>query len=147
MVNPARFAVYFFVFALMLASIGVARAQSGIDPLTGYSKRPEVGGTYQSRILPDTPIGGADSQHHRDFAGKPCLALTGGARPFVTNPKLFDHIIRAENSCPTAIKVQTCYLQSTSCVSFEVPGYGRKEIVLGTMPGQKDFQFQFQEKF
>jgi len=124
-------------------------AQTATGPLTVYGARPEVGGTYRPRLQPETPASGgaAETQRHRDFAGKPCMTVSGSARAFATNAKLFDHLINAENNCPKAIRIQVCYLQSNDCVPIEIPGYGRKEVVLGTMPSQKDFRFQFQEKF
>lgn len=30
---------------------------------------------------------------------------------------------------------------------MEVPGSGRKEAILGTLPAAKDFRFEFREKF
>ncbi|CCD92759.1 exported hypothetical protein [Bradyrhizobium sp. ORS 375] len=118
-------------------------------PGSGFGGRPQVGGTYQPRLSPDVAVTGtgAEVQRHKDFSGKPCLSVSGSARPFATNPKLFDHVVYAENGCPKAIKIQVCYLQASGCVAMDVPGYGRKEAVLGTMPSQKDFRFQFVEKF
>lgn len=111
--------------------------------------RAETGATFGLRPM-NAPIRSASDnevQRHRDFAGKPCLTVGGFARPFATNPKLFDHVIDAENNCPKAITMQVCYIKTTICVPAAVPGYGRKQVVLGTMPVQKDFRFQFQEKF
>ncbi|MGJ4952570.1 hypothetical protein [Bradyrhizobium sp. HKCCYLS20291] len=116
---------------------------------SGFAGRPQVGGTYQPRVAPEIAVTGTagEVQRHKDFSGRPCVAVSGMARPFVTNPKLFDHVINAENGCPKAITIQVCYLQASSCIAMDVPGYGRKEAVLGTMPSQKDFRFQFVEKF
>ncbi|MBR0750756.1 hypothetical protein JQ604_01000 [Bradyrhizobium jicamae] len=135
---------------VVLAGVaGSAFGQTATDPLTGYGRRPEVGGTRPGSV--QTPLIRSSSDveilRHRDFAGKPCLSVGGFARPFTTNPNLFDHVISTENNCPKAIKLQVCYYKATDCVPLEVPGYGRKEAVLGTMPAQKDFRFEFREKF
>jgi hypothetical protein len=135
---------------VMLLGSGLAQAQTATDPITGLARRPEVGGTYQQ---PDTnrPLIASSSDieilRHRDFAGKPCLTFGGYARPFTTNQNLFDHVVAVENGCPKAIKLQLCYYKSTECLAVEVPGYARKETVLGTMPSQKDFRYEFREKF
>lgn len=137
-------------FVLMLDVGGAVRAQTATDPLTGLARRPEVGGTYQQRDSNRPLIASSNDieiLRHRDFAGKPCLTLGGYARPFTTNQNLFDHVIAVENSCPKAIKLQLCYFKTTECLSVEVPGYARKEAILGTMPSQKDFRYEFREKF
>lgn len=128
--------------------LSAASAEVATDPLTGLGKRPELGGTYRPPGNP--PIassGNVEILRHRDFAGKPCLNVGGFARPFATNRNLFDHVISAENSCPKSIKLQVCYFKTTQCLDVEVSGYGRKDVVLGTMPSQKDFRFEFREKF
>ncbi len=135
---------------LLLGFAAAAHAETATDPLTGLARRPEVGGTYRQ---PDRnrPLIGSSNDieilRHRDFAGKPCLTFGGYARPFTTNPNLFDHVVAIENSCPNPIKLQLCYYKSPECLSLEVSGYARKEAVLGTMPSQKDFRYEFREKF
>ena len=136
--------------AVALLGAGQVLAQSATDPLTGLGKRPEIGGTNQPRAVPQSPIassGNTEIMRHRDFAGKPCLSVGGFARSFATNANLFDHVISVENSCPKAIRLQVCYFKSTNCLSVEVPGYGKKEVILGTMPSLKDFRYEFREKF
>ena len=142
------FVAPFALVALLLSSpVG---AQGTANPLTGLGTRPEVGGTYRPRevLQPNiTSSGNTEILRHRDFGGKPCLNVTGFARPFATSPNLFDHVISAENNCPKAIQMQVCYFKSSECTQVSVPGYGRKEAILGTMPSQKDFRFEFREKF
>jgi hypothetical protein len=135
--------------AMATMSGPVAAQSSPNAAAAGFAGRPQVGGTYQPRVTPEIPVTGTgtEAQRHKDFSGKPCMAVSGFARPFVANPKLFDHVVNAENGCPNAIRLQVCYLLATGCVAMEVPGYGRKEAILGTMPSQKDFRFQFVEKF
>ena len=133
-----------------LLFVSPAAAQGTTDPLTGLGTRPEVGGTYRPREVPRPNIsssGNTEILRHRDFSGKPCLSIGGFARPFATSPNLFDHVISAENNCPKAIQIQVCYFKTTECSPVTVPGYGRKEAILGTMPSQKDFRFEFREKF
>jgi hypothetical protein len=125
----------------------VAFAQT---PLPGLGGRAGVGGTFQPRDSNKPLIGSSgetELMRHRDFAGKACLTLGGYARAFTTNATLFDHVVAVENGCPKAIKLQLCYYKTTECLLVEVPGYSRKVAILGTMPSQKDFQYEFREKF
>ena len=84
---------------------------------------------------------------HLGPTGKPCLSVNGGAEPQIVNPKIFTHMIMASNNCSQLIKIQVCYYQSQQCVPLEVPGYGRKEIVLGIMPSMNQFRFEYRELF
>jgi len=88
-----------------------------------------------------------DILRNRDAAGKPCLAVEGSARPYLSNPNLFDHLITATNSCIKPIKMRVCYYRTQHCVAMELPGRSRKEAVLGIMPTIKDFKFEFRERF
>lgn len=91
--------------------------------------------------------GDAQSQRHKDFTGKLCLDVRGFARAHLVNKNLFDHVVSVQNSCPQQISLSVCYYQSDECVSLDVPGYDHKEVVLGILPAQSDFRFQFREKF
>ena len=66
----------------------------------------------------------------------------GDARPQAINKRLFEHVISANNSCPQVIKMDVCYYRSQRCVPLSVPGYSRREVVLGVMPAIKDFRFE-----
>lgn len=90
---------------------------------------------------------GNDVLRHRDFTGKPCLIIGGYARPHTVDRNLYDHVISVRNSCPQRIALQVCYYRTRDCISIEVSGGDRKESVLGTLPSEKDFQFEFREKF
>jgi hypothetical protein len=129
---------------------GLADAQTVAGPL-GDSSAPTVGATRGISIPADRPVigasGGNDVQRHRDFTGKPCLAVGGYARPHAIVPNLFDHVIIAVNTCPQRIAMRVCYYQSQDCIPMEIPGGERKEAILGTLPAMKDFRFEFREKF
>jgi hypothetical protein len=71
----------------------------------------------------------------------------GDARPQAINKRLFEHVISANNSCPQVIKMDVCYYGSQRCVPLSVPGYSRREVVLGVMPAIEDFRFEFKERF
>jgi hypothetical protein len=90
---------------------------------------------------------GTELLRHRDFTGKPCLAVNAYARPHAVDPNLYDHVIIVVNTCPLQIAIQVCYYHSRDCLPVEIPGDERKEAILGTMPSVKDFQFEFREKF
>jgi hypothetical protein len=90
---------------------------------------------------------GTEILRHRNFAGKPCLEVTGSARAHVANPKLYDHLITARNNCPQRIAMEVCYYHTRDCIPMEISGGERKEAVLGTLPSVTDFRFEFREKF
>jgi hypothetical protein len=134
-----------------LAAIGCpASAQSGTDDLGAWS-RATPGGTYgnqNSDALPGFEASGGDEVlRHRDFTGKPCLAVSGSAVAHTIDPNLYDDVITAVNSCPQQIEVQVCYYQSEDCISMDIPGGETREAILGMLPSTQDFQFEFREKF
>jgi len=112
--------------------------------------RPTVGGTIRNPVTAPPSFAaksGNEILRHRDFTGKPCLAVSGYARPHTVNHNLYDHVITAVNSCPQRISMRVCYYQTQDCISMEIPGGERKEATLGTLPSAKDFGFEFREKF
>jgi hypothetical protein len=122
------------VSLIWLAAIGCsAMAQSSTTPSQGSMT---FGASAGAAIL-----------RHRDFAGKPCLQVVGFARPHTIDPNLYDHVITATNHCPQRISMKVCYYQSEECIAMEVPGDESKEAILGTLPSEKDFRFEFREKF
>lgn len=131
----------------LAASLCSASAQSSGDDSTTWSK-PSVGGTIEPQDE-DTfqPSGSEEILRHRDFAGKPCLTVSGYARPHTIDPNLYDDVVSLSNSCPRQISVKVCYYESEDCVLVDVPGSERKEVVLGMLPSIKDFKFEFREKF
>jgi hypothetical protein len=134
----------------LTACSSLALAQDAMAPPLD-SSRPIEGGTTGMRIPTETPTFGpsADSQilRHRGPTGAPCLAVGAYARPHIIDQKLYDHVIVAVNSCAQRIAMQVCYYRSQDCIPMEVPGGERKEAILGTMPAEKDFRFEFREKF
>jgi hypothetical protein len=132
---------------LVCVTGGIASAQSGMSSFDNSS--PVEGATPGMRIPDPLPAFGASTSilRHRDFTGRPCLDVGGYAEPHRIDPNLYDHIITAENHCPQRIAIEVCYYQSQDCIPIEVPGNERKEAVLGTMPTEKDFRFEFREKF
>jgi hypothetical protein len=127
-----------------------ALAQSNL-PLSGESSHPTLGGTQGMHIPAETPTfgssGNTDILRHRDATGKPCVSIGGFSRPHIINPHLYDHVIVGINTCAQRIRVEVCYYNSTNCVPLEVAGGERRQVMLGTQPGEKDFRFEFREKF
>jgi hypothetical protein len=120
----------------------------GVSP--GNPARPSFGGTSPSNSPAPRIITGSQNTEilrHRDFAGKPCLAIGGFARSHTSNSNLFDHVIEIKNGCAQPIKIQICYRDTQQCINLEVAGHATREGVLGMMPSLKDFQFEFREKF
>lgn len=115
------------------------------------TSRPTLGGVG---VRPPTEIGptfGPSSSNevlrHRSSIGTPCLVVGGFARPHMANSSVYDHVISAKNTCPQQIAIKVCYYKSLDCMSMEIPGGEGKEAVLGTLPGAKDFRYEFREKF
>jgi len=84
---------------------------------------------------------------HRDFGGKLCLETTGSTKALASNPKIFNHIIVAENHCIDPIKAQICYHGNDTCVDIEIPGRSRKEQLLGVFPAMQQFRYDVKERF
>lgn len=144
------------IFGIALLAIwvpvagGLALAQSGTDSYDPLS-RPIIGATGGMQDL-DTPqrfewSGGNGILRHRDFAGNPCLAVGGSARPHVIDPNLYDDVVTVVNNCPQRIAMQVCYYQSEDCIQMDIPGESHQEAILGILPATKDFRFEFREKF
>jgi hypothetical protein len=133
----------------VLATTGNARAQN--DPMTSNNlSRPTIGGTLPDSATPRDAFGASGNTsilRHRDFAGKPCLDVQGYARPHVVDHNLYDHVIDVTNSCPQRISIKVCYYQTDECIPLEIAGHESKEAVLGTLPAQNNFGFEFREKF
>lgn len=141
--------IFLALLTLFLGLCPSARAQLATPP-PGAATRPGIGGTFPTTSLPPRIITGSqntDVLRHRDFSGKPCLAIGGFARAHTGNPKLFDHVIEIKNGCPQSIKTQICYLRTQDCIWMEVAGHSTKQAILGTLPSIKDFQFEFRERF
>jgi hypothetical protein len=144
------------MLSMRLAMIGLvvfaysAFAQNEMTPADRSSSSTMVGtGMMQSRV--DIPSFGASADtktlRHKDFTGAPCLQVSGYARAHLIDKNLFDHVVTVQNNCPQRIALSVCYYHSQECVPVEVPGHERKETILGTLPAQKDFRFEFREKF
>lgn len=132
--------------ALIAATILPACAQTGIWP--SDNSPATVGGTIGVVIPPEASANSTSQPaRHRDFTGKLCLNVYGFARSHVIDKNLYDHVVNIRNSCPQSIVAKVCYYQSQSCISVEVPGREQKEAILGTLPAEKTFRFEFREKF
>jgi hypothetical protein len=84
---------------------------------------------------------------HRDFVGKPCLESAGSAKPLVSNPRVFDHIVSLENHCTEPIKAKICYRDFDSCTEVDVPAHSRTEQVIGIFPAIQQFRYDVKERF
>jgi hypothetical protein len=86
------------------------------------------------------------ARRHVGPNGKPCLALQSYTKPELINKHIFEHWIKATNSCGQHIALQVCYHQSADCIVMNVPPWDSKSSVLGIYP-MKDFQYDTKEKF
>jgi hypothetical protein len=137
-----------FAVALLLGLESGLAAQGLISPVGPGSATlggAGVGPPAQLPLLKGTQ--NVKAKVHLGPTGKPCLTVRGDAKPQIVNPKIFTHLIMANNDCSQPIKVAVCYYQSQQCVPLDVPAYGRKEVVLGIMPVMNQFQFEYRELF
>jgi hypothetical protein len=88
-----------------------------------------------------------DPHKHVDFVGKPCLVTTGVARPLTSNPRVMNHIVTFDNHCVARIRLKVCYAGTEDCTDVEVPGYSRKEQVIGVLPAIQLFRYEVRELF
>jgi hypothetical protein len=126
-----------------------ASAQDAGGPFRNSSP-PSPGGTIPNRAVASPTFGpraGTEILRHRDFAGKPCLAISGQSRSHVINPKVYDHVIIVSNACPQRIVIRVCYYRTQDCIPMEISGGERKEARLGSMPSVNGFDFEFRERF
>lgn len=125
-----------------------AWAQSTIG--TGAASAPPVIGATPGIKLPKNQT--VDTYSNRkpyqrlDSSGRPCLTVGAYARAYASNPNLYDHVMHFENRCAKLISASVCYFNSTSCITVDVPGYQRKESILGIQPSMRDFRFEVREK-
>jgi hypothetical protein len=137
-----------FASTLILAGwSGTANAQSLTSP-TGAS--PPVVGSVGGLPIPTQPFAGsqgAGAKVHLGPSGKPCLIVMGEAIPEIYDATIFSHTVIAKNDCSVPIKAQVCYYQSQRCSALSVPPYGRGQVVLGIMPAQNQFRFEYREQF
>jgi hypothetical protein len=87
------------------------------------------------------------ARQHLDFAGKPCLSTEGSARPLTSNPRIMNHTVSFDNHCSDRIKLKVCYADTEDCTDVEVPGYGRKDQVIGVFPALQLFRYEVKEQF
>jgi hypothetical protein len=136
------------VAAALIALLAISAPVTAQEEETS---RPSVGTVGLRPPTEHIPTFGASSSadilRHRSATGIPCLAVSGFARPHVVNPKVYDHVVFAKNSCAQRITIQVCYYKSLECRPMEIPGHERKELVLGTLPAAMEFRFEFKEKF
>lgn len=146
--SPAiRVALAVFSLAVVGHSASAQSERNSFDSLLP-STTGGTSGMQDPHILPGLRASGNDELlRHRDFAGKPCLAVTGSARPHADDPNLYDDVITVLNSCPQRIAMQVCYYESEECIPMDIPGGERKEAILGILPSIADFRFEFHEKF
>jgi hypothetical protein len=132
--------------AALIAFSGPVRAQTSLNAGAGMEIR-GAGGLKPPTIAP--PLTGADAgiKRHLGPTGRPCLTVSGDAKPERINPKIFEHTVLARNECSQRIKMKICYYQSEHCVETEVAPYGRNEVMLGIMPSMNSFRFEFREEF
>jgi hypothetical protein len=123
----------------------------GVTTSPGSETRPGLGATGGLRPPNQLPLLSSSQDKavkaHLNPTGKPCLTVQGYAQPQKISPNIFNHMIIVSNGCSQLIKMQICYYRSQHCLRVEIPGYTRKEAVLGILPAMKEFRFEYREQF
>jgi hypothetical protein len=83
---------------------------------------------------------------HLSSTGKPCIALKSYATAELINKNIYEHWIKASNSCGQNIKVQVCYRKTDDCIVMNLPPWETKNAVLGIYPNMKEFEYDAKEK-
>src|SRR5690349_15483963 len=81
------------------------------------------------------------AQRHMSPVGLPCMTVNAYSRPQTINPGTFDNVMILKNSCSNSIELTICYFGTQHCISPTLPGYTRREAVLGSQASTKDFRF------
>ena len=147
--DTQRLVLNFLTCVLLLVSLitaGVVHAQQ----LLPQSSNPAILGSTGGLHPPTQALlfnGSTGAKQHLRPGGKPCVTVTGEAKPQTINPHIFTHTVMAVNECGFPIKLTACYFQTEECSPLTVPPYGRNQAVLGIMPAMDRFRFEFREKF
>jgi hypothetical protein len=139
------------LLALTLLLVRIETAASQGLTIPGTTSVPIVGGTGGLRAPEQSPIisgiEGRSPKVHLGPTGKPCVRVDGFANAQSINPNIYNHLIRATNSCSQRIKMQVCYYKTQHCVQIELGPYDHKDAALGIYPALKDFRFEYTEQF
>jgi hypothetical protein len=94
-----------------------------------------------------SPVQDDIAKRHMSPLGRPCLAIQGYAKPELVNKNIYQHWIKAANSCGQAIRIKVCYYKTEDCILMSAPPYEKKDAMLGIFPALKRFQFEAKEQF
>jgi hypothetical protein len=143
-------------------------AAQGSGTSLGFNRPVEgaTGGLSKGPASPTPSDLGPGVRVHLDPYGKRCVAVgakahvapdfrkifnadqsSGGTSDGATTPKLFEHVVSAENHCAFTIKLRVCYYGSLSCLPLDVPAYGHQRTILGVSSSGPDFRYQYTEQF
>jgi hypothetical protein len=141
--------VFFSCFVLLVER---ALAQGSNFPDSDMFRRPSesINSRDANRYRDPNQIKAIDNpttpERHLSATGKPCITLDSYVTAQLINKNIYEHWIKAANSCGQNIKVQVCYRQSDDCIVMNVPPYENKNAVLGIQPDMKQFQYDAKEK-
>lgn len=143
-----RIASYGAAMLTMLLAIQTRAGAQGISATHGNDSLPMVGGVGGLRAPPlISSVDRPGAKRHLDPAGKPCLTVGGFVQAQKNHPKIFDHVIVANNKCVQRIRINACYFSTQNCISMEIPGRQRRQAILGIFPALKDFRYEYREQF
>jgi hypothetical protein len=133
------------IASLLIPAVWLGPTHAQILSSPAGSSTPVVGSVGGLPVPPQPFASGA--RVHLGPNGKPCLTVMGQAVPEIYDATIFSHTVIGKNDCSITLKAQVCYYQSQKCTALSVPPYGQGQAILGIMPAQNQFRFEYREQF
>lgn len=115
------------VFILQVVLAPTSSAQTSTRPFGGS--------------VPQGPAQEAAQPLPRDALNRPCVQADAIARPHTINPNMIDHVVSVKNICNRPLKLKVCYFGSGNCRDLNISGYGREDVIIGTMSNIRYFRY------
>jgi len=146
---------------------GNSNAQELTTPLGIGQGRPIEGSTgklslpNQSQMSIQSDLNPA-IKVHKDPSGNRCVTVGAYSLPKIDfrkifsgghseqgdkAPKMFEHMITAQNRCSQTIKLKVCYYASQNCITVDVPSHSDQLGSLGVASEMPNFRYQYTEQF
>lgn len=138
-----KYCLFLLLFGCIALSAHVVQAQDVDSFVPNVLHNPNE--RYNRDDL-NRPDDSNELNRHFSSTGKPCIALASYATPQVINKNIYEHWIKASNTCGQSIKIKVCYHKTDNCIDMSVPPWESINAVLGIYPNVKEFQYDAKEK-